>query len=77
MYAIPNEDKWTIILNSKLDTWGAYSYDESLDIARVDVPVQKTDSLVEAFSITFDTQNNESKMFMAWEDVQVGVPIIH
>lgn len=26
MFAIPGESEWTIILNSDLDYWGAYSY---------------------------------------------------
>ncbi|MEQ8881881.1 MAG: DUF2911 domain-containing protein [Cyclobacteriaceae bacterium] len=37
-FIIPNENQeWTIIFNSKWDQWGAYNYDESLDVLRVDV----------------------------------------
>ena len=28
MHTIPGEKEWTIILNSKTDTWGSYFYDE-------------------------------------------------
>ncbi|HPI80519.1 MAG TPA: DUF2911 domain-containing protein, partial [Cyclobacteriaceae bacterium] len=35
LYTIPDKDKWVIIFNSKLDTWGAFEYDESKDVARV------------------------------------------
>ena len=41
LYAIPNKDKWTFVFNSKLDTWGAYEYEEGKDVARVDVPAGK------------------------------------
>ena len=27
MYAIPQQDKWTIIINRDTDTWGAFKYD--------------------------------------------------
>jgi hypothetical protein len=76
MYAIPAETEWTIIINSKLDTWGAYSYDEKLDVARVKVPVGKPEKEVEAFTIAFDEPaNNASNMWIAWENTLVKVPI--
>lgn len=71
LYAIPNADKWTLIINKKLDTWGAYSYDESLDVARVDMAVTKLKEDVEAFSIAF----HDGKMYFAWEKFQASVEI--
>ncbi|WP_432712637.1 DUF2911 domain-containing protein, partial [Pedobacter sp.] len=32
LFAIPNKDSWTIILNSQTDRWGAYTYNESMDV---------------------------------------------
>lgn len=76
MYAIPAEKEWTIIFNTKLDTWGAYSYDEKLDVARITVPVTKPASEVEAFTIAFDEPaNNASNMYIAWENTLVKVPV--
>ncbi len=75
LFAIPNADKWTIIVNSKTDTWGAYGYDGSKDVARVDVPVTATGKEVEALSIVFDGSGDASKMYIAWENFQVAVPI--
>lgn len=75
LYAIPNADKWTIIVNSKTDTWGAFGYDESKDVARFDVPVEKPASEVEAFSIAFGASEEGGKMYIAWENYQVAVPI--
>ncbi|NNE34346.1 MAG: DUF2911 domain-containing protein, partial [Rhodothermales bacterium] len=37
LFAIPEPDKWTIIVNAGLGQWGAYDYDESLDIGRFEV----------------------------------------
>src|SRR5260221_13889763 len=30
-FVIPNETKWTVILNSKLGQWGAYDYSKNKD----------------------------------------------
>jgi len=76
MYAIPEKDKWTIIFNKKLNTWGAYEYDQTQDVARIDVPVEKTESDVEAFTMVFDEpKDNTSTLYIAWENTQVKVPV--
>jgi Protein of unknown function (DUF2911) len=72
VYAIPTATEWTIIFNTKLDTWGAYDYDKALDVARIQVPVGKTDSEVEAFTITFE---GKDAMLIAWENTLVKVPV--
>lgn len=74
MYAIPSEKEWTIIFNKKLDTWGAYSYDEKLDVARVTVPVSKAEKEVEAFTIVFDGKGDTAAMYFAWENALVKLP---
>lgn len=75
LYAIPEKSEWTIIFNSKNDTWGAYSYEESKDVARIKVPTSATKSEVEAFSIWFDQKSADKAMYIAWENTQVKVPI--
>ena len=39
LHTITGEKEWTIILNSNTDTWGAFFYDESKDVARIKVPM--------------------------------------
>ncbi len=75
LYSIPGKDNWVIILNSKLDTWGAYSYDESKDVARITVPATSTEKEVEAFSIDLDGDSSSGKMHLAWENTLVTVPL--
>ncbi len=75
LYTIPDKDKWTIIFNSKLDTWGAYEYEVGKDIVRFDVPVTRTKNEVEAFSIAFDRKEGESVMYLAWELTEIRIPI--
>lgn len=75
LYAIPDKTEWTLIFNSKLDTWGAYEYDESKDVARVKVAAGKSDSEVEAFTITFDGKEANASMVIAWENTMVKIPL--
>ena len=69
---IPGEKEWTIIINSNTDTWGAYSYDESKDVARITVPVSSDKEPLEAFSIAFD---DDGTMYLGWDTLRVAVPI--
>lgn len=65
LWAIPQADKWTIIVNKQADVWGT-RYDSSQDLARFDLPVQKTAS-VEQFTITMTKQSdNSAKVSFGW-----------
>ncbi|MBX2894406.1 MAG: DUF2911 domain-containing protein [Cyclobacteriaceae bacterium] len=75
MYAIPDKTEWTIIFNTKLDTWGAYEYEESKDVARVKVAVSKPENEVETFTIMFDGKDATASMIIAWETTLVKVPL--
>lgn len=74
MFAVPNEKEWTIILNSVLGQWGAYSYDKNKDkdVLKVNVPVKKLDKVVEQLTIRFDP---DKSMIIEWDQTQVKVPI--
>ncbi|MCU0403606.1 MAG: DUF2911 domain-containing protein [Chitinophagaceae bacterium] len=73
LYCIPQADRWTIILNKDLHTWGAFSYKQSADAVRVNVPVTKTNgSMVEYFTMVFNESNH---LVIQWSDVKVVVPI--
>jgi hypothetical protein len=72
---IPGEEEWIIILNSAVNAWGAYSYKESNDIARVKVPVSHKEKALEAFSISFQKTDKGVNMFLAWDTLRIVVPI--
>ncbi|QJW88652.1 DUF2911 domain-containing protein [Spirosoma taeanense] len=76
LLTIPTEKKWTIIFSSDLDQWGAYSYNEALDVARITVPTQKAESPLENFSIQFAKKDDKTAtMYMGWDTTVVAVPI--
>ncbi|HEX4168970.1 MAG TPA: DUF2911 domain-containing protein [Bryobacteraceae bacterium] len=72
LFAITGPDKWTMIVNKTADQWGAFSYQESQDTGRFDLPVHKTASPVEEFTITLGTaRGSEVPLTLAWGDQQV------
>lgn len=73
LFTIPGEKEWTIIINSDLDSWGAYTYDESKDVAKIKVPVSKGEEL-EVFSITFNKVDQGYHMIMGWDTTRIEVP---
>ncbi|WP_343694519.1 DUF2911 domain-containing protein [Flavobacterium sp.] len=75
LFAIPEKDKWTIIINKELDLWGAYPYDESKDVVRVSVPVKPVSTVIEALSIAFTAQGNVANLVIGWDKTTVELPI--
>lgn len=75
LFCIPNADKWTIIVNKDTDTWGAFKYSKDKDVVRVDVPTQKTTSVVEIFTMQFEKTETGIGLSMAWDDTRVVLPI--
>lgn len=73
LYTIPNENEWTIIINSKVHTWGAYGYDASKDVLRFKVPVLSVRDSRENFGIAFDGQKGKGKLLLAWEKTEVYI----
>jgi Protein of unknown function (DUF2911) len=77
LFMIPNETEWTIIFNTDLDVWGAYSYNEAKDVLRATVSPQKMDEMVENLTINFKKGNdNEAVMNLGWDNVMVSLPIM-
>ena len=74
LFTIPGNDEWTVIINSKLNQWGAYSYDESADVARVSGSVSTSDEALEAFSMAFKEEGDEVHLVMGWGTTRVSVP---
>lgn len=74
MFAIPYEDRWTIIVNKETDIWGAFQYDESKDVLRVDVKPEKQEESIEAFTMMFDKSDSAINLIIAWDDLKASLP---
>ena len=75
LFTIPGGDQWTIILNKNLNQWGAYSYDEGADVARVMASSSMAGESLEAFSVSFKEVEDGVHMVMGWDKTRVAVPI--
>jgi hypothetical protein len=75
LFTIPGEQEWTVVLNRNVNQWGAYSYEESADVARVKVPNGSEGKSLEEFSIAFKDVENGAHMVMGWDKTRVAVPI--
>jgi len=69
MYAIPMQDKWTMIFNKETDIWGAFQYDIKKDVLRIDVRTEKSPEPAEAFTMFFEKNNGGANLIIAWDDV--------
>lgn len=76
LYAIVNDNSWTMILNKETDTWGSFKYDMKKDLVRTDVTLQKTESLVENMSMYFEKTAVGCNLNIAWENTRVSLPIV-
>lgn len=71
LFAIPGQDKWTLILNKQAEQWGAYFYKAEEDLLRFDVQPQTgpfTEWMV--FQIT-PAGSGKVIVEMAWENLRV------
>lgn len=73
LFAIPQENEWTIILNSVLGQWGAFGYEKvkDKDVLKVKVPVKKLSNVVEQLTVSAD----KSALSIAWDQTQVSIPM--
>lgn len=76
MYAVPGADAFEVRLNSETGVFfGAAEPDYELDVLSVQAPVQKTDSVVETFTIDIHSADNGATIAFSWDDVLFTVPV--
>jgi DUF2911 family protein len=75
MFAIPNKDKWTLIISKKTGEWGIPYPGADQDFVRVDMKASATSAPVENFTIAFDKTASGCTLRMEWETTQATVDI--
>jgi hypothetical protein len=76
IYALVNENTWTIIINKETDIWGSFKYDSKKDVLRTTVMVQKMDNIVESLAMVFEKSTTGCNLIIAWDNLKVSIPII-
>lgn len=74
LYAIPQPDKWTIILNSNVDSWGLHP-NPSKDIERFEIPVTATGTIQEYFTMVFEKTDTGTNLVIGWDSFVAKLPI--
>ena len=74
LYCIPYSDKWKIIINQNLYSWGLH-IDKTKDIAEIEIPVIKTEVQAEYFTMLFQPAAGGCVLIMSWDNVKAVLPI--
>jgi hypothetical protein len=76
LFTIPEEKQWTIILNSDMDYWGAFKYNEKSDVLRFTAPVSTIIEPLENFSIQFEGKGDkQAVMKLGWDTTVAEIPL--
>jgi hypothetical protein len=74
LYCIPYENKWTMVLNSNIYTWGL-KIDSTKDLMRFDIPTKTLTTPIEYFTMVFEKNGSGANLVMAWDMVEARLPI--
>ncbi|RYY55219.1 MAG: DUF2911 domain-containing protein [Chitinophagaceae bacterium] len=74
LYCIPQPGRWTVVLNSNVDTWGL-KQDSTLDLYRFDIPISTGHPVQEYFTMEFATTTTGCELGIAWDDVIGKLPL--
>ena len=75
LYCIPQETKWTFVLNSNLYSWGL-EQNRQKDQIQFEVPVEKTNLAIEYFTIACEKKSDKSTaLIFLWDDVKAKLPV--
>jgi hypothetical protein len=75
LYTLPSEGTWKLIINKQTGQWGT-RYDQSQDLARVDMKKSSLPQPVEQFTISFDKKSESTAdLNLDWENTRVSVAV--
>lgn len=72
IFTIPDQNKWTLIINKHTGEWGIPYHYESEELARVPMQVSTAPAPVEAFAISFDQSGSGCTLQVSWQETQAS-----
>jgi hypothetical protein len=75
LFAVPNADKWSLVISKKTGEWGVPYPGADSDFARVDMKASKLPSAVDTFTIAFDKTGSGCTLRAEWETTRASVDI--
>ena len=70
LFTIPGEKEWTVIFNSVHKQWGAYDYDQSKDVLRIEVKSAKIEATEK---MTFSSE--KGMIYLDWAETRIALQI--
>jgi len=75
LYTLPSATAWKLIINKQTGQWGT-EYDQSQDLARVDLAKTALSSPLEQFMIEFVKSGaGAADLVLEWETTKLSVPV--
>jgi len=74
IFAIPNKDKWSLVISKKTGEWGTAYPGEKEDLARIDMKAASGPA-TENFTISLDKGAKGCTLKMAWDTTVASVEI--
>jgi hypothetical protein len=75
IFAVPNADKWQLVISKKTGEWGTAYPGPSNDLARIDMKVSPLSAPMENFTISFDHASSGCTLSMSWENTKASVDV--
>lgn len=76
LFIISSENQWKVYLNKDANQWGAYAYDEKLNIVEITLPVQKLAEKQEWFDIAVNPVDvHSAEIIIKWDLTKVVIPV--
>ena len=77
LFTLPNEKEWTLVLNKTAKQWGAFKYDQKMDLGRVPMKVAAGGAPVEQLTITLQgTGGSNAVLKIAWDTVTASADLM-
>lgn len=75
LYCIPQETKWTLVLNSNLYSWGLQQ-NRQKDLIQFEVPVEKNNVIIEYFTIACEKKSDKTAdILFLWDDIKTKLVV--
>jgi hypothetical protein len=74
LYCIPEENQWTIRLNTNIYSWGL-KLDQKKDIAEFRIGTEHAPQQLEYFTMMFERSDKGANLVMGWDEVIAKLPI--
>ena len=74
LYCIPEETKWTLVLNSNLYSWGL-KQDIQKNLMQFEIPLEKNNITIEYFTMAFESSGQNTDLLILWDDIKTKLSI--